>query len=283
MFDWNTDMDETRLVLVLSNTGQWEDKTAEVAACIADPPNGQVAISFRDNPERAYSYRQDRVCLLVATARLNPVEVQLRVDGRLLSGVDSIIKFPNFYLVIARTLHPASNVDEERDVTVDPSRSAVLNYFRAVAELVSVKNDEDQSILAGQYNYLTRVSDASVLAAYLTPGSILAEAELPGPLIYPFGTNASQKTAVEKAFRSQVTIVQGPPGTGKTQTILNMVANAIRFGQTVAVVSNNNAATENVAIKLKDRGLGVLLAALGKRDNKTAFIEAQISGGDEAS
>ena len=126
-----------------------------------------------------------------------------------------------------------------------------------------------------QYKYLSRVPDASVLAAYLMPGSPLVESETPGPLIYPFGTNASQKAAVEKAFRSQVTIVQGPPGTGKTQTILNMVANAIHFGQTVAVVSNNNAATTNVADKLKERGLGFLLASLGRRDNKTAFIEAQ--------
>lgn len=271
-------MDETRLVLVLNEAGQWEDKTGDVAACMADPASGQVRISYKTNPKREYSYRQERVRLLVATATLNPVEVQLRVGGRLLSGADSIIKFPDFYLVIARgvrALHAASNVREERDVAVDPSRGAALNYFRAVAELVSVKNDEDQSILAGQYKYLSRVPDASVLAAYLTPDSSLVESDLPGPLIYPFRTNASQKAAVEKAFRSQVTIVQGPPGTGKTQTILNMVANAIRFGQTVAVVSNNNAATGNVASKLEEKGLGLLLAALGRRANKAAFIEAQ--------
>ncbi len=272
-------MHETRLVLVLSNTGQWEDKTEEVAAYVADPAKGEIRIKYRANPVREYRYRQDRVRMLVATATLNPVEVQLRVDGRLLSGADAIIKFPNFYLVIAqgvRSLHAASDVHEERDVAVDPSCSAVLDYFRAVAGLVGVKNDEDESILAGQYKYLTRVPDASVLAAYLKPRSLLLELALPGPLIYPFGTNSSQKDAVEKAFRSQVTIVQGPPGTGKTQTILNVVANAIHFGQTVAVVSNNNAATKNVADKLEDRGLGFLLAALGKRDNKTAFIEAQV-------
>jgi RecA/RadA recombinase len=215
---------------------------------------------------------------LVAIATLNPVEVQLRVDGRLLSGADSIVRFPNYYLVIARgvrTLYAAYNVHEERDVAVEPSCRAVLAYFRAVANLVSVKDDEGQSILAGQYRYLTRVPDASVLAAYLSRGPTLAESALPGPLIYPFGTNASQKDAVDKVFRSQVTLVQGPPGTGKTQTILNMVANAIRHGQTVAVVSNNNAATKNVADRLKDRDLGFLLASLGKRDNKVAFIEAQ--------
>lgn len=271
-------MDETHLVLVLSNAGQWEDKTDEVFACIAEPGNGQIRITYKANPEREYSYRQERVRLLAATASLNPADVQLRVSGRLLPAPDSILKFPNFYLVIARgvrILYAAPDVHEERDVSVDPSRRSVLDYFRAVADLVSLRNEDDESILSGQYKYLARVPDASVLAAYLTPSLLSMASELPGPLIYPFGTNASQKAAVEAAFRSQVTIVQGPPGTGKTQTILNMVANAVRFGQTVAVVSNNNAATKNVAERLKDHDLGFLLAALGKRDNKTAFVSAQ--------
>ena len=271
-------MNDTRLVLVMNQAGQWEDKTREVATCADDPSSGQVRISYKTTPTREYSYGQGRVRLLAATGTLNPVDVQLRVGGRLHSCVDSITKFPDFYLVVAqgvRTLYAASIVREERDVTADSSCGVALEYFRAIAELVSVRNDEDQSILAGQYKQLSRVPDASVLAAYLKPDSPLVESDLPGPLIYPFGTNASQKAAVEKAFRSQVTIVQGPPGTGKTQTIVNMVANAIRFGQTVAVVSNNNAATKNVASKLEKEGLGFLLATLGRRANKTAFIKAQ--------
>ena len=271
-------MDDARLVLLLNQERRWEDQTERVAACVVDPAGGRVKISFTSNPKHEYSYRRDRVRLLAATGTLNAAEVQLRVGGRLLSGVDTIIRFPGFYLVKARSarkLYEESDICEERDVAVDPSCRAALGYFRSVAELASVKNEEGQSLLTGQYKHLSRVPDASVLAAYLVPGSPLAESETPGPLIYPFGTNASQKTAVEKAFRSQVTIVQGPPGTGKTQTILNMVANAIHFGQTVAVVSNNNAATTNVADKLKERGLGFLLASLGRRDNKTAFIEAQ--------
>ena len=271
-------MDDARIVLVLNKEERWEDQTENVATCMDDPASGLVKISYKINPAHEYLYRRERVRTLAATATLNPAEVQLRIGGRLLSGVDTIIRLQGFYLVKARgarALYEEFDVREERDVAADPSCRAALGYFRAVAELVSVKNEEGQSLLAGQYKYLSRVPDASVLAAYLMPGSPLVETETPGPLIYPFGTNASQKAAVEKAFRSQVTIVQGPPGTGKTQTILNMVANAIHFGQTVAVVSNNNAATTNVADKLKERGLGFLLASLGRRDNKTAFIEAQ--------
>jgi RecA/RadA recombinase len=271
-------MDAVRLILILSNAGIWEDKTEEVAAWTADPGNGFIRVTYKANPGREYPFRFERFRCFSSAATLNPIEVQLRVDGRLLSAVDSIAKFPGYYLVVARgvrELYSASDVSEERDVSVDPSCGAALDYFRAVAELVSVRTDEDQSILASQYKYLRRVSNASVLAAYLTPGSALRNSDLLSPLIFPFGTNASQMAAVESVFRSQVTVVQGPPGTGKTQTILNMVANAIHLGQTVAIVSNNNSATKNVADKLVSRDLGFLVASLGKRDNKAAFIETQ--------
>lgn len=276
--DADSAMNGVPLVLVLNNSGQWEDKTADIAAYNPESASGQVKICYKSNPNREYNYRQERVRLLNAIAALNPAEVQLRVKRQLLSNVDSIIKYPDFYVVTARgrrKLYVSSEVSIERDAVVDPARKTALDYFRTVAELVSIRNDEDQPILAGQYKFLSRVPDTCVLAAYLTPGSLLVEQPPPRSLIYPFGTNVSQKVAVEKAFQSQLTIVQGPPGTGKTQTILNMVSNAIRFGQTVAVVSNNNRAIKNVADKLEAKGLGFLIATLGKKDNKNTFLTAQ--------
>ncbi|WP_405123823.1 AAA domain-containing protein [Pseudomonas sp. M20] len=91
-------------------------------------------------------------------------------------------------------------------------------------------------------------------------------------LIYPFGLNESQLQAVERAFSAQVSVIEGPPGTGKTQTILNILANILLRGQTVAVLSNNNAAVENVYEKLEKYGLGHLVAKLGNQDKRQAFF-----------
>lgn len=275
----NTARNADRLVLVRSGNGVWEDKTEEIAEYYVVPGGRQVEIRYKSNPERRYPYRRERVRFLDAITSHDPTKIQLRVKGRVLRNVEIITKYPDFYVAVTsqgrRSLYPESEVRVEHDATVNPKCKTALDYFRAVAELAGAKNTEDESLLVKQFAYLERVTDSSVLAAYLTPEIELGSLESVKPLIYPFGTNVSQKIAVEKAFQSQVLLVQGPPGTGKTQTILNIIANAVRFGQKVAVVSNNNAATKNVADKLAEKGLGFLVAALGRKANKKAFIEAQ--------
>ena len=81
--------------------------------------------------------------------------------------------------------------------------------------------------------------------------------------IYPFSFNLSQKSAVKNAFSNNISVIEGPPGTGKTQTILNIIANAITNGKTVAILSNNNSATDNVFEKLEQNNLGSICAKLG--------------------
>jgi len=93
-----------------------------------------------------------------------------------------------------------------------------------------------------------------------------------GELIYPFGVNESQLAAVERAFSAQISVIEGPPGTGKTQTILNILANILLRGRTVAILSNNNAAVANVYEKLEKFSLGHLVAKLGSKENIADFF-----------
>ena len=92
---------------------------------------------------------------------------------------------------------------------------------------------------------------------------------------FPFGFNLSQQNAVDIAFSNKLSVIEGPPGTGKTQTILNIISNAIINRQTVAVVSNNNSATKNVYEKLEKNGIEFIAALLGNSQNKKDFIESQ--------
>ena len=124
----------------------------------------------------------------------------------------------------------------------------VFRYFTAVANARKERADsaDQQAIMANivhQLNKLPACADTA-LHAYCTGQN---GKQAPGAgLVYPFGVNESQLKAVEQAFSAQISVIEGPPGTGKTQTILNILANILLRGQTVAVLSNNNAAVENV-------------------------------------
>ncbi|MDR1723040.1 MAG: DUF2726 domain-containing protein, partial [Tannerella sp.] len=59
------------------------------------------------------------------------------------------------------------------------------------------------------------------------------------------------------------------------QTILNIIANAVMRGESVAVVSSNNSATKNVLEKLEKYKVGFIAAYLGSTENKKKFIEQQ--------
>lgn len=272
-------MNQNQPLLIRNKEGDWEDKTEEVAEYRILSDIDRIQIRFGSKSEQWFSYATGRVRLLgAAITTHSPTTVQLRVKGKVLRRVDEIVKYLDFYIVTShgrRKPYPVSEVSVERNIAVDPTCRTALDYFRSLSEVIGVQNDEDVSVLTKQFSYLECISDASVLAKFLVPEKTLDVLEISKPLIYPFGTNVSQKVAVEKAFLSEMLFVQGPPGTGKTQTILNIVANAIRLGQTVAVVSNNNAAIQNVADKLEGQGLGFLLAMLGRRDKKDVFIDQQ--------
>lgn len=129
-----------------------------------------------------------------------------------------------------------------------------------------------------QFDILPKTQE-SVLHSYLT-GSVKT-LTTPPFLIYPFGINESQKKAVESAFSSQVSIIQGPPGTGKTQTILNIIANILINKQSVAIISNNNEAVDNIIEKLEKSSLDKIVAPLGKKSNVDQFFEKVSNSNDD--
>ncbi|KTT24665.1 helicase [Pseudomonas oryzihabitans] len=150
----------------------------------------------------------------------------------------------------------------------------VFRYFTDVANARQerAQSEEDRVIYANVVRQLGKLpaSADTALQAYCTGrNGVLASDR---GLIFPFGLNESQLAAVEQAFRAQVSVIEGPPGTGKTQTILNILANILLRGQTVAVLSNNNPAVANIYEKLEKCGLGHLVAKLGKQDNREVFF-----------
>ncbi len=67
--------------------------------------------------------------------------------------------------------------------------------------------------------------------------------------------DSSQLLCLEASRRGESLVIQGPPGTGKSQTITNLIGEAIGRGQSVLFVSEKMAALEVVYKRLTEAGL----------------------------
>ena len=151
----------------------------------------------------------------------------------------------------------------------------VFNYLKEIADTVGLKTEEGDNILARSYAGITKIPADSILANFLNGSLSRENSNAANPVFFPFGFNLSQRNAVNTAFVNKLSVIEGPPGTGKTQTILNIIANVILNGQSIAVVSSNNAATKNVYEKLEKNGVEFIAAVLGNSQNKKEFIGSQ--------
>ena len=151
----------------------------------------------------------------------------------------------------------------------------VFNYLKEIADTVGLKTEEGGNILAKSYESIPEITEDCVLASLLNGSLSTGNSNSENSDFFPFGFNLSQRHAVNTAFANNLSVIEGPPGTGKTQTILNIIANAILNGQSVAVVSSNNSATKNVYEKLEKNGVEFIAALLGNSQNKKEFISSQ--------
>ncbi|MBW7455986.1 DUF4011 domain-containing protein, partial [Paenibacillus sepulcri] len=87
--------------------------------------------------------------------------------------------------------------------------------------------------------------------------------------------DSSQIMAILDANQGRNMVIQGPPGTGKSQTITNLIAEAIGAGKKVLFVSEKMAALEVVKRRLDAAGLGVACLELHshKTNKKTLLSE----------
>ena len=222
--------------------------------------NGEKCeITFKNG--KKYIYNTDNVKVSRPSASLDPQNCRITHDGRELFDIVSIKEFRCGHDKYWRigfgngkiTDYDYSSLSVTKSVLDDKTSVDRLHYLGRVAQLNDLTDDDGNKILISQYRKIDAVFNNTVLARYLNPDY---KDNIPGqPVgsvtpIFPFGCNASQYDAVKNALENSVSIIEGPPGTGKTQTILNIIANLVINGKTVQIVSNNNAATDNVFEKM---------------------------------
>ncbi len=259
-------------------------RTKDIAFCKYNNNTHQWEVRFNGNNE-VYSYSYVNVEKLKDPERILPDHVRISRAGKEFFDIQAIYVFygKGIYWHICFGNGSERDYRQEelhirKSCLSDPKSGNVFAYLKQISALSGLKNKETgEKILEKRYEGLTYIDEKLALAKYLNPAGETSAAAQEVIPIFPFGCNKSQYKAVKNALENQFSVIEGPPGTGKTQTILNIIANILVQGKTVQVVSNNNAAIENVYEKLSapKYNLGFLAASLGNADNKKAFIDNQ--------
>lgn len=194
---------------------------------------------------------------------------------------DDIIRYQkvgNRYNVIFKNgkqyTYSAYNVKIIESALKDKNSKACFEYLKEIADEIGIVY-KGKNLLSSSYNKIKFIDKESMLAKFISKNLSGKKEHIKSNIIYPFGFNKSQAIATNNALLNELSIIQGPPGTGKTQTILNIIANIVMSKQSVAIVSSNNSAIQNVLDKLKKYDVDFIAAFLGKLENKQEFINSQ--------
>lgn len=98
----------------------------------------------------------------------------------------------------------------------------------------------------------------------------------PCKIITPLPCDSSQFEAVAASAAGKTFVLHGPPGTGKSQTITNMIANAVMDGKRVLFVAEKQAALSVVKKRLTEIGIGEFCLEFmsGKPADKSALVNS---------
>ncbi|MBO5717427.1 MAG: DUF4011 domain-containing protein [Alistipes sp.] len=92
----------------------------------------------------------------------------------------------------------------------------------------------------------------------------------------PISADSSQLAAINEAASGKSFVLHGPPGTGKSQTITNIISNALFHGKRVLLVAEKMAALEVVQKRLTAIGLDPFCLELHSNKTKKSLVMDQL-------
>lgn len=97
-------------------------------------------------------------------------------------------------------------------------------------------------------------------------------------LLNPSPADGAQSQAIKRALEGHSFVLEGPPGTGKSQTITNLLANALAKGKKVLFVAEKAAALSVVKERLEAVGLDPFCLDMHDKGSKPEDIKKQLRG-----
>lgn len=117
-----------------------------------------------------------------------------------------------------------------------------------------------------EWDAITEEMDATYMDRQLSPADI----------VLPIIADSSQLEAIYEAVHDKTFILHGPPGTGKSQTITNIIANALYKGKRVLFVAEKMAALSVVQNRLAAIGLAPFCLEIHSNKTKKSTVISQL-------
>jgi len=98
----------------------------------------------------------------------------------------------------------------------------------------------------------------------------------PATVVLPISADSSQLGAIAASLADKSFVLHGPPGTGKSQTITNIISNALYNGKKVLFVAEKMAALSVVRDRMEKIGLGPFCLELHSNKSKKSAVLEQL-------
>jgi len=155
---------------------------------------------------------------------------------------------------LSETLEVVANAVRERGWTVQSVCWLNLFSFHKMAIYRDLKDNEDRIIQHPVVQALAGVSRPDLRSPTVIDKSAL-DTRPSSETATVLPADSSQLEAVLRARKGETFWIHGPPGTGKSQTIVNIIADALTQEKSVLFVSEKRAALEVVLRRLRQVGL----------------------------
>ena len=98
----------------------------------------------------------------------------------------------------------------------------------------------------------------------------------PADIVLPIIADSSQLEAIYEAVHDKTFILHGPPGTGKSQTITNIIANALYKGKRVFICSGKDGCPLRCAKQIGSYRAGSVLSGNSFQQTKKSAVISQL-------
>lgn len=185
------------------------------------------------------------------------------------SGVDVKVVFNNLRQAVMNL--PRWDVEEQFFLgTFSFNKFILWNDIHTHTDQLK-KSPIVEGLLEGKLKSPMKVLDLENLDIHYKPSDILL----------PIDADSSQLEAVCASVEGDSFILHGPPGTGKSQTITNIIANALYRGKRVLFVAEKMAALSVVHSRLQNIGLDPFCLELHSNKARKAEVLAQLKKATE--